>query len=426
MLTLLAETARHMLGRPLTMMPDPVPSHGPAVTTPKSAVDNAVDKLGDTSPKVVILYKSLPQYRKAFFDRLRLRLAASGIRLELIYGQPVQKEQAKQDTVDLPWAHKVENVHLSLLGRTLIWQPVLGHLRGANLVIVEQASKLLINHLLWATRRLWGFKFALWGHGRNFQGHTAHPLGEGVKKFTSRSVDWWFSYNELSTDVITQDIGFPKSKVTTVQNAIDTKALIYSLDKLTPRDIETVRAKLGIESQNVAIFAGGMYREKRLGFLLKACHLIKKQVPDFEMIFIGSGEDKAIVEQAAAEFAWIHYLGPKFGGEKVLYFALAKATLMPGLVGLGILDAFALRAPLVTTDIDYHSPEIAYLESGTNGVTVPQADNPAAYALAVVRVLRDEPYRARLIRGCVEASERYTLGTMVERFSLGVQQALLS
>ena len=424
MLTLLAETARHMLGRPLTMMPDPVPSHGPAVTTPKSAVDNAVDKLGDTSPKVVILYKSLPQYRKAFFDRLRLRLAASGIRLELIYGQPVQKEQAKQDTVDLPWAHKVENVHLSLLGRTLIWQPVLGHLRGANLVIVEQASKLLINHLLWATRRLWGFKFALWGHGRNFQGHTAHPLGEGVKKFTSRSVDWWFSYNELSTDVITQDIGFPKSKVTTVQNAIDTKALIYSLDKLTPRDIETVRAKLGIESQNVAIFAGGMYREKRLGFLLKACHLIKKQVPDFEMIFIGSGEDKAIVEQAAAEFAWIHYLGPKFGGEKVLYFALAKLMLIPGLVGLGVLDSFSLGVPLVTTNVDYHSPEIDYLVDGENGRIVQEAEDAGAYAEEVVTLLGDDALRKGLVSNCVKSSQIYTLEAMVERFASGVEAAL--
>ena len=375
-------------------------------------------------PKVVIFYKSLPQYRQGFFERLRDTLAARGIELILVYGQPVKQERVKGDSVDLPWADKVSNVHLSFMGRTLIWQPVLRFIPGADLIIVEQASKLLVNHALWATRRVAPFKLAFWGHGRNFQGHTSSSLGESLKAFTSRSVDWWFSYNDLSTKVIAEDIGFPIEKITTVQNAIDTAELSAAQAALTSADLDAAKKELGLVGTNVAIYTGGMYAEKRLPFLLEACHLIKKQLPDFEMLFIGSGVDKAVVEQAAQEHDWIHYLGPKFGTDKVPYFSLAKLMLLPGLVGLGVLDSFALGVPLVTTAIDYHSPEIDYLSDGENGKIVQEAQNSSVYADAVINLMNNDGLRKRMVTNCVNSSKIYTLETMVERFAQGVQDAL--
>lgn len=392
-------------------MDSPIPFENSAVQTLKR-------------PRVSIIIKSFPHYRKPFFDQLRQRLDKRGVELELVYGQPIGGDSKKGDTVDLPWAQKIRNKTFSLGNKTLVWQPAVGKAMNADLVIVEQASKLILNYLLWPSRRLFGTKLAFWGHGRNFQGHTAHALGEKLKMLLSRHVDWWFSYNKLSTQVINEDIGFPKGKITTVQNAIDTKALQHSLKSLRPQHLNDARAQLGIKSQNVAIFAGGMYEEKRLGFLLDACEKIRAQVPDFEMIFIGSGEQKSLVEEAAAQYDWIHYLGPKFGGEKVLYFALAKVMLMPGLVGLGILDSFALQVPLITTDIDYHSPEIAYLQPGENGVLVEEAHSSAAYASAVAELLQNEALHDKLKTGCAAASERYTLETMVSRFEQGVATAL--
>ena len=375
------------------------------------------------SAKVVIFYKSMPQYRQTFFERLRAALAVKGIELVLVYGQPVQRESVKGDSVELAWAHKVNNVHLSLGSRTLIWQPVLRFVRGADLIIVEQASKLLINHLLWAMRPIAPYKLAFWGHGRNFQGHTSSVSGESLKAFTSRSVDWWFSYNDLSTKVIHEDIGFPIEKITTVQNAIDTAALRAARKVLTKEGLDALKRDLGLKGSNVAIYTGGMYEEKRLPFLLETCMLIKQKLPDFEILFLGSGVDKAVVERAAAEHDWIHYLGPKFGAEKVPYFALAKLMLLPGLVGLGVLDSFSLGVPLVTTDIDYHSPEIDYLVDGTNGLIVKE-HSADAYANAVIDLMNNDVLRKRMVINCVDSSKIYTLEAMVERFAQGVQDAL--
>jgi glycosyltransferase involved in cell wall biosynthesis len=96
--------------------------------------------------------------------------------------------------------------------------------------------------------------------------------------------------------------------------------------------------------------------------------------------------------------------------------------MMPGLVGLVVVDAFAAGLPLVTTRIDTHSPEIEYLEPGVNGlVTEPDA---GSLATACVELLQSPPLLERLRAGCSESSRVYTLEAMVERFARGVQDAL--
>ena len=122
--------------------------------------------------------------------------------------------------------------------------------------------------------------------------------------------------------------------------------------------------------------------------------------------------------------SWIKYIGPKFDQEKVPYFMLSKLFLMPGVVGLAVLDAFALAVPLVTTAVPGHGPEIGYLDDGTNGVVVQQAQSPVAYAEMVTDLLRDEERRQLLVAGCRAAADIYTVENMVERFAIGVSQAL--
>ena len=373
--------------------------------------------------RVAIVHKCLPQWRRRFFELLRDRLAQEAIHLQLIYGQPGAKDAAKKDTVDLEWAQRIQNRIVYFRGRELYWQPCLHLLRGADLVIVEQASKLLVNYVLQA-RYLWGgTRFAFWGHGKNFAQYDSHWLGEFLKHRVSRRVHWWFAYNAKSAAVV-QSLGFPADRTTLTQNAIDTRALIAATRRFDPSALRGLCDVLELRGRNVCLYAGAMYRDKRLLFLLEACELIRRWVPDFEMIFMGAGIDAGIVTEAAMRHSWIKYIGPKFDHEKVPYFMLSKLFLMPGVVGLAVLDAFALAVPLVTTAVPGHGPEIDYLDDGTNGILVHQVQNPAAYARTVAELLRDEQQRQLLIEGCRAAAEIYTVENMVERFAVGVMQAL--
>ena len=93
-------------------------------------------------------------------------------------------------------------------------------------------------------------------------------------------------------------------------------------------------------------------------------------------------------------------------------------------VGLGILDSFALGIPMVTTDCKIHSPEIAYLESGRNGLMV--ADSEEAFIEGVERLLKNDEMRDAMAAECKKDAQRYSLEKMVNNFCEGVLKALNS
>lgn len=371
--------------------------------------------------RVLIIYRFLPQYRKPFYELLKERLADSGIDLALIYGDGAPEDRAKQDLVALPWAHFAPNRIYSLFGQQLYWQPVAHHAKGYDLVIVEQASKLLINYYLQFHQLLGVAKVALWGHGKNFQATANNKPGELIKKLVSRQAHWWFAYNERSKKIV-EALGYPSSRITTVQNAIDTRQLKQYLEEIGESQKRNIRQRYGLLGRNLCVYCGGMYREKRLKFLLDAAIQIRRRVPDFELVLIGGGKERDLVEEAAARYPWIHYLGPLFEREKVEIFSIARLYLMPGLVGLGILDAFALGVPLVTTDIPWHSPEIDYLQPGINGVmTAPEVDS---YAAAVAALLEDDAAYQALRANAFQDGSKYTIENMVTNFHDGILSAL--
>src|SRR5690606_5628088 len=102
------------------------------------------------------------------------------------------EEAAKSDAVDVPWGAKIRNRHIRFGQKSLTWQPCLSLLQGADLVIVEQASRHLLNYVLLVCQAFGVHKVAFWGHGRNLKESAASPLGEYLKSITSRHVHWWF------------------------------------------------------------------------------------------------------------------------------------------------------------------------------------------------------------------------------------------
>ena len=372
---------------------------------------------------VTVVYKTLPRYRIPFFEQLRPYLADHNVDFRLVYGDPPPEEREKEDTGHIIWGQYVRNRTLAIGNRRVYWQPCLTLLKDSDLVIVEQASKLLVNYVLLAWQFLGGAKVAFWGHGRNFQTNKVSPIGEAVKMRLSRYAHWCFAYNESSAQAF-RCTCFPSDRITVVQNAIDTTTLSRKRTATTETDIQTLRSSLGICGSNIAIFVGGLYAEKRVDFLIEAAKLVRARIPDFELVVLGGGPDQHIAAEAAQGFPWIHYVGPTFGHDKVKFFSLAKCMLLPGVVGLGVVDSFAFEVPLITIALPNHGPEIEYLVHGVNGLKCKLGATPAEYAEAVASVLANPDLRARLQRGCRQAAQTYTVEVMVEKFGQGVLQAL--
>jgi len=370
--------------------------------------------------RVLILYKFLPQYRVEFFDKLRLALLDHDIALDLVYGRLKNQDSKKKDERSLEWATFRENKRIKVGSANLLWQPSLDKVVQADLVIVEQANSLLINYLLIPLSKVMKFKLAFWGHGANLQ-EDPNSIKNKFKYFFLKRPHCWFAYTQGVKKFLSSK-GVKTEHITVVNNAIDTVSLKRQYDDYSEAELNTIKQDLGIKGDNIAVYCGGIYADKRIEFLIEAGEQIKKEVKDFQLIFVGAGPEQNKVEEVAKKYNWIYYMGPKFGLERVPYFKMSKLFLMPGLVGLAILDTFATQTPMVTTDYPFHSPEIEYLDDGENGIIT--ANNMESYVKQVVELLNNDDNLAHLKAGCLKSSSLYSTENMVENFKSGIVQCL--
>ncbi len=374
--------------------------------------------------KVVILQHRLLHYRTTLFQQLREACAERGIELHLVHGQASQRESVKKDEGSLPWAHKVHNRFWEAGGRDIVWQLFPPALKDADLVVMMQESRILSNYPLLLSRLWSSRKVAYWGHGKNFQSDAPAGLREKWKDFLLARVDWWFAYTEMTVDIL-RKAGFPAERITCLDNAIDTSSFKADLASWNEADLAAERARLGIAiNAPIGVFCGSLYPDKRLELLIESADMIRQKVPDFALVVIGDGPSMPQLREAAASRPWLHLLGVRKGREKALYFRMGDVMLNPGLVGLHIVDAFCSGLVMVTTRTARHSPEVAYLRDGENGVYA--GETPEAYSCAVLEVIQDTGRLQKMKQAALADSDRYTLQNMVNHFADGIERCLTS
>jgi len=371
--------------------------------------------------KVLILYKFMPQYRIEFFNQLKEKLLEKhNIELQLIYGKLNNQDSTKNDERDLSWAEFRENKIIKI-GRTeLLWQPCLDKIDNIDLIIVEQANKLLINYLLIILRKFKNFKLSFWGHGANLQDNH-NSLKNKFKYLTLNKVDYWFAYtNNVKKFLLSKNVN--ESDISVLNNSIDTKSLRKSYLNIDNSYIENLKKDLNISSDNIAIYCGGIYKEKRITFLIDSVEKVRENISDFHLLVLGAGPDDYLIKDASKKNEWIHYVGPKFGQEKVAYFKMSSIFLMPGLVGLAVIDSFVTETPMITTEFPYHSPEIEYLENDINGFIT--KNNFDAYSNKLIELFKNPNQIEKLKNGCRISSDYYSTENMVDNFIEGIIKCL--
>lgn len=369
-------------------------------------------------PRVVIIQRRMAHYRLPLFNLMREQLAAAGVELIVVYGDPLPEEKLKADSGKLPWGIHV-SCHYGLNGR-LCWQNAMPVASSASLVVVTQENRLLFNYvrpILKGDRR-WAF----WGHGRNFQAASANSLKERFKRWLARHVDWWFAYTSLSNAAVV-DSGFPGERITVLNNAIDTAELAEQIGSISLEEVEQVRHEFGIGPGPIGLSLASLHADKRLDFLIEAAQRIRARVPDFQLVIVGDGPQRELVRRAAdASGGWIHWLGAQTGRAKARVLSMSQLMLNPGMVGLSVLDSLVAGVPMVTTSYPHHSPEIAYLHHGQNGLMTDNDVN--AFANGVVRLLEHPAELDGLRAGCRASAREYTIEKMADNFCNGILACL--
>lgn len=369
--------------------------------------------------KVIYLFPTSHHYRKPFHERLRQILLEHNIEYRVVYSPPSGVSLAKGDTVDIEWGSVVPTIEFQKLKLQIAFKDIF----RSDLIIIQQENSLLTNYLLNLLSVFGLKKVAFFGHGKNFQ--SRHPYGwaESWKKFWAKRVDWWFAYTDEAKSHV-ESIGFDKNAITVFNNSIDISELRSLVSRVSTERLQALRNDMGLIGCNVGIFVGGLYPDKRLEFLVEAADIIHARLPDFELLVIGGGPDLDLMERLATARPWVRVMGPRFGIEKVELMMLGHVFLMPGLVGLAILDAGATRLPIATTRFPWHSPEISYLAPNENGLLVDNWTSALDYATAVADLLADPARRTAMADAAEAMSKRYTIEAMAENFAQGVVKAL--
>lgn len=374
---------------------------------------------GEPRARVVVVQQSLRAYRVAFFEALRTRLRAEGVSLELIHSN-VPRSRDRRNRGELPWAEHVPSWP-AVIGRGRVcWQPVLRRVWGADLVVVEQALRLLVNFPLLFGQRIGGPPVAMWGHGRD---PWRPDAAQRMRRWFSLRPHWWFAYTEDVARTVA-GWGFPRDRITAVRNTRDVAALSRAVDAVTPDEVRRTRDELGIRGDRIGVFVGHLRPSKGLDFLLAAGEQVRRRVPDFQLVFVGFGEGAARIAARAHRSDWVRFAGFRADHDLAVLLRLADALLVPVWVGLVAVDSFAAGVPLVASASARHPPEFGYLEDGVNSVIVDDGGDPRVYGDAVADLLLDTARRRTLAEACRREAPDYHLDVMVENFTDGVLRAL--
>jgi len=320
--------------------------------------------------KVSIIQREIPHYRIRFFEELYAQGRLQNLEIQVYTGAPPIQVASSP-----AFPYRVLPVHyFGKKNSGSCWMHGLEKaITGSDIVVAPQELQCLTVPYLWVSRKRICKTWIWWGHGYNFQA-SVHPspatnIKEAIKRFMTRRAEGLITYTAAGADYWRKQ-GLPEDRVIPYCNTIDVEGLRKAGSEIPKEQLMELSHKLGIEGKRVLLFSGRLYAEKKVDFLLRAFALLKKSYPDVALLIIGDGEERVNLQQSAKqlELQDVHFLGERVDPkDTAAYFSLADLMVIPGLVGLAIVHGFAYGLPLVTTQHDFHSPEIEYL-SADNGV----------------------------------------------------------
>ncbi len=385
--------------------------------------DTPVPALPPTRAVAGQLIRYAAHYRKHFFDAVRDELALQGIEYRVLYGEPWGDEQPIGGVVELPWAIKVPTRHITIAGKTVLWHGAQRAATGCDVIMLEQQVKAVANYAFLIRRLFGGPKIILTGHGRNHQTDDHTSVVERSKEWLTRRADWFFAYTENSADIVAE-MGFPRERITVFTNALDNNARRAQIEATTDDELVALRSQLGLGSGPIGAYIGRIYADKRPDFLIEAALELRKRQPDFELIIIGDGNERAAIDAAAAEHPWIHDVGARFDADLVRHALLADVILNPGAIGLVAIDSLALGRPIITVAETGHGPEMAYLRPDFDCIVLEHDVTPLQYA-ETVSALFDDPERLEQLQQQANSrADEFSMEDMVSTYAAGFVTAL--
>jgi glycosyltransferase involved in cell wall biosynthesis len=235
-----------------------------------------------------------------------------------------------------------------------------------------------------------------------------HLAAEVVRGSMLSTCDHYLSYTELSTASLLNK-GYDPARITTLNNAVEALA--------TPEQ--------AMKSQRVqfqTLFVASLAEDKEPLAAVAIVDRLQQLAPGTTLRIVGDGPLRSQCEQEANGREWVQYHGAQ-RGQGLRELALASdIAIIPGRVGLAVLEMASAGLPMATFAVSLHGAEIAYLKNGINGLFLNADINTAAKELGAL--LADRPTLERMRSEALSMASKYTVQNMAVNFADGVIKSL--
>lgn len=206
-------------------------------------------------------------------------------------------------------------------------------------------------------------------------------------------------------------LGKYRDKIKIISNGINLE------DFDVPYSKEECRDKLGLSKDGkVILFVGGLIERKNPHVLLKTLPIIKKFVPNAELIIAGKGlmlDKLKKLSQRLDIDSNVRFSGFVTGNEKLLYYKSADVFVLPSSVesfGLVLLEASAFGLPLVVSSLEAFK---AIVEERYNGLFT-ETGNEKDLADKIIYLLENRDIREQMGKNGRERVKDYSWERIAE------------
>ncbi|MEJ8756928.1 glycosyltransferase [Pontibacter sp. H259] len=266
-------------------------------------------------------------------------------------------------------------------------------------VIAQNNVSNLTEYILILACRLLNIKFLWWTHAYEHK-----PIRNYIKrKFKYKYVNFFLkqskgiiTYSSKGKEfLITKK--FDRNKIFVANNTLDTEKLKAQREiiiRTTSREELIIKLfpNLDIKSKFI-VFSGRVLENKKLHNLIKSFEYVLRKYELVNLIVIGDGSELTNCINLADELNIsdsVYFMGSVYEDDKLNeYLSISDVFVIPGLVGLSIIHAFAFGIPFITERQVGHGPEIQYLKHNFNGFIVDE-DNTIEMAETILSILNDD------------------------------------
>jgi len=383
--------------------------------------------------KVAILnHGYLPHYRVRFYELLAER---GGFEYVVFHGAPPSWVGTPELTGPFAFPQRrVNNREFRIGPLTLVYQPVIREIMtgGYDAVVITTESKFIANLALVLLGKLRGFSVLYWGFGyhpvrgsreSDVPNPVMHKITTAIKKGFTNLSDGFIAYTKSGAERLMES-GYPRERTFFVQNTIDMSEQLRLWAAEQNTDPQAIRREFGLKPDStVFTFIGRLVPIKRVDQLIEAVRRInanKLSQRPVEAVIIGDGLCMDDLKTQAKDVPGIHFLGHKPPNDEVARcLKVSAASVVAGMVGLVANHALAHGCPVITRELDTHSPELEYIEHDRNGLIIPGDMDQFAGTLA--RLADDDAWQARLAQGAFETRDGLRMDDMAARFDEAVR-----